>query len=102
EVSSTNSPSSSNSVAIVTQTGNRPPPGDRPRRNRGRVPWLNWMSEAQYNELIANHELHGLLITMSTDKYRTTITEDSWLRCVIGFFAGISALGAGLAWRNIG
>ena len=25
-----------------------------------------------------------------------------WLRFIIGFFAGISALGAGLAWRNIG
>jgi signal transduction histidine kinase len=25
-----------------------------------------------------------------------------WLRGIIGFFAGISALGAGLAWRNIG
>ena len=29
-------------------------------------------------------------------------TRDLWQRCVIVFFAGISALGAGLAWRNMG
>jgi signal transduction histidine kinase len=37
---------------------------------------------------------------MSTDKYRATCTHDLWLRFVIVFFAGVSALGAGLAWRN--
>jgi len=30
------------------------------------------------------------------------VTDDWWLRWVIAFFAGISAVGAGLAWRNIG
>jgi signal transduction histidine kinase len=51
---------------------------------------------------VATHELHGLVFTMSTDKYQATCTHDLWLRFVIGFFAGISALGAGLAWRNMG
>jgi signal transduction histidine kinase len=83
------------------QGGNHPPDGgDRPRRDRGRLPWLRWMSEADYNALIATHELHGLVFTMSTDKYRATCTHDLWLRFVIIFFAGVSALGAGLAWRN--
>jgi signal transduction histidine kinase len=81
--------------------GNRPPPpGDRPRRDHGRVPWLRWMPEADYNALVATHELHGLVFTMSTDKYQATCQRDLWVRFVISFFAGISALGAGLAWRN--
>jgi signal transduction histidine kinase len=83
--------------------GGGPPEGmGRPRGGRGRVPWLRWMSEADYNALVATHELHGLVFTMSTDKYQATCTHDLWLRFVIGFFAGISALGAGLAWRNMG
>jgi signal transduction histidine kinase len=59
------------------------------------------MSEADYNALVATHELHGLVFTMSTDKYRATCIRDVWMRCVIAFFAGISALGIGLAWRNM-
>jgi signal transduction histidine kinase len=83
--------------------GGRPPGGlGHPRGGRGRVPWLRWMSEADYNALVATHELHGLVFTMSTEKYQATCTHDLWLRFIIGFFAGISALGAGLAWRNMG
>jgi len=51
---------------------------------------------------VAKREVHGLVLAMSTDIYQATCTHDLWLRFVIGFFAGISALGAGLAWRNIG
>jgi signal transduction histidine kinase len=84
------------------ENGNRPPPeGDHGRRDRGRLPWLRWMTEADYNALVATHELHGLVFTMSTDKYRATCLRDVWMRCVIAFFAGFSALGAGLAWRNM-
>lgn len=78
----------------------RPPEGGRGRGGRGRVPWLRWMSETDYNSLVATHELHGLVFTMSTDKYQATCTRDLWLRLIIDFFAGVSALGAGLAWRN--
>jgi signal transduction histidine kinase len=39
---------------------------------------------------------------MSTENLRSLATNDLWLRCVIAFFAGISALGAGLVWRNLG
>ena len=81
-----------------------PPPGDenRPRRGGRRPPWLNWMSEADFKALVATHELHGLVFAMSTDNFRGTCTADLWLRFVISFFAGVSALGAGLAWRNMG
>jgi signal transduction histidine kinase len=81
--------------------GMRPPEGDRPRF-RGRPPWLRWMSEADFKSYAAKHELHGLMLAMSTDSYRAVSTADLWLRVVIGFFATVSVLGAALAWRNIG
>jgi signal transduction histidine kinase len=82
---------------------NRPPEGgDRPRNRSRQPPWLRWMSEADFKAYAAKHELHGLVLAMSTESYRAACTEDLWLRCVVCFFASISALGAGLAWRNMG
>ena len=66
-----------------------------------RPPWLRWMSDADFKALAATHELHGLVLAMSTDNYRAVCVHDLWLRFVIVFFAGISAVGAGLALRNI-
>ncbi len=83
------------------ENGGRPPEGGDRQRGRGRPPWLRWMSEADFRALVATHELHGLVLAVSTDNYHTVCTADLWLRCVIGFFATISALGVGLAWRNI-
>ena len=83
--------------------GDHPPDGgDRPRGGRGRPPWMRGMTDADFKTLVAKRELHGLVLAMSTETYRALCTHDLWLRCIIGFFAGISALGAGLAWRNIG
>ncbi|HEX7570719.1 MAG TPA: ATP-binding protein [Verrucomicrobiae bacterium] len=83
--------------------GNHPPDGgDRPRGGNHRPPWMRGMSEADFKALVAKRELHGLILAMSTENYRAVCTHDLWLRCVIGFFAGISALGAGLARRNTG
>jgi signal transduction histidine kinase len=82
-----------------------PPPnenGERPRGGNHRPPWMRGMSEAEFKALVAKRELHGLVLAMSTENYRAVCTRDLWLRCVIGFFAGIAALGAGLARRNTG
>jgi signal transduction histidine kinase len=76
------------------------PPDDRPRGGNRRPPWMRGMSDADFKALVAKRELHGLVLAMSTDNYRAICTDDWWLRFVIGFFAGISALGAGLALRN--
>jgi signal transduction histidine kinase len=81
-----------------------PPPlegGDRPREGGHRPPWLRWISEADFKAYAAKHELHGLVLVMSTENYRAICARDWWLRGIITFFAGISALGAGLAWRNM-
>jgi signal transduction histidine kinase len=79
-----------------------PPPGNDERRNRRPPPWMRGLSEADIKAFMAKRELHGLVLAMSTENYEALCTRDIWLRCVIAFFAGISALGAGLAWRNIG
>jgi signal transduction histidine kinase len=61
---------------------------------------MNLMSEEDLKKL-ASRELHGLVIAMSTEKYRAVCVEDLWLRFVIVFFAGISAAGFGMAWRTV-
>ena len=80
-----------------------PPPdgGDRPRGGNHRPPWMRGMTDTEFKALAAKRELHGLVLAMSTDNYRAVCVRDLWLRGVIVFFAGISALGAGLAWRNL-
>ncbi len=92
------------------------PPGDtnfsrnmtnRPPSNAGaghggfrRPPWYRG-SDEDFRALIAGRELHGLVLTMSTENLRAISLEDLWMRAIVVFFAGISALGVGLAWRNI-
>lgn len=85
-------------AASASEMTNRPPQGERLRR----PPWLRWMPEAEFKAYAAKHELHGLVLAMSTDTFHAVCTEDLWLRYIICFFATISALGAGLAWRNMG
>jgi signal transduction histidine kinase len=71
------------------------------RRDTHRPPWLRWMSDDQFKALIANRELHGLVLTMSTENLLAVSRDDLWMRAVIIFFAGISAIGVGLAWRSV-
>ena len=59
------------------------------------------MSDDDYRALVARRELHGLVLAMSTDNFNAVCVHDLWLRFMIIFFAGISAIGAGLAWRNV-
>lgn len=60
------------------------------------------MNEEEFKALTAKRELHGLVLAMSTESSRAADAADWWLRGIIAFFAGVSALGAGLAWRNTG
>ncbi|MGB7769504.1 MAG: ATP-binding protein [Verrucomicrobiia bacterium] len=77
-----------------------PPPRDGDFRPR-RPPWMRWMSEAEFDSLVKKRELHGLVMTMSTENLQATSVYDFWLRCVIVLFAGIAVAGIGSAWRNI-
>jgi signal transduction histidine kinase len=81
-----------------------PPPGDMGDRSRGgyhRPSWMRGMSDAEFKALVSKRELHGLLLVMSTENYHAVCVHDLWLRFVIVFFAGISAVGACLALRNV-
>jgi signal transduction histidine kinase len=71
---------------------------DRSPRRFGRPPW---MSEEQYQELLAKQGLHGFLLQMSTDGYLAECARDLWLRNALILFALIASLGLGVAWRNI-
>jgi signal transduction histidine kinase len=99
--------SPTNSAATEEHNPPPPPPGDNGegrgfgRRRGGRPPWMNWMSDEDFKSLTARRELHGLVLAMSTEKYRAACTADLWLRFVVAFFAGISAAGFGLAWRTV-
>ncbi len=59
------------------------------------------LDEKQFLALIKKQELHGLVLAMSTDTFQSVCLHDLWLREIILFFAGVSALGVGLAWRNL-
>lgn len=86
-----------------TNGGTNGPPdnaGMRPRTGSRRPPWMRWMSDADFKALAATHELHGLVLAMSTENFRAICVHDLWLRFVIIFFAGMAASGAGLALRN--
>lgn len=84
-----------------------PPEGGHPEPQREGEPrprrpfWARDLNDRQFQELMAGHELHGLVITLSTESLQAASMSDLWLRLVIVFFAGISAAGFGLAWRNV-
>lgn len=78
-----------------------PPPRSR-EGNRPRRPfWARGMEESEYQQLIQKRELHGLVLSLSTDNFQAVCQHDLWLRFIIIFFSSISALGVALAWRNI-
>ena len=87
--------------------GFTPPPNNRPGPPRDGEPrfrrpfWARDLNDQQLQQMNATHELHGLVITLSTESLQAVNRSDLWLRFVILFFAGISAVGAGLALRNV-
>jgi len=83
--------------------GNRGERGGPPREGepRPRRPfWARDLDDKQYQDMIEKRELHGLALTLSTEALQARVSHDLWLRYVICFFAGISAIGVALAWRN--
>ncbi len=76
--------------------GTRPFEGRRFRFGRPR-----WMSDQEYQTLLQEKGVHSFVIVMSTLPLDAALQDDAWLRGIIIFFACISAIGAGLAWRNL-
>jgi signal transduction histidine kinase len=61
-----------------------------------------WMTDAQYQTMLQEKGVHSFAIVMSTLPLHAIFTYDLWLRGFIVFFAAISAIGIGVAWRNVG
>jgi signal transduction histidine kinase len=100
EGGATNGPASSLTNAAV-RADRPPPPGPAPGEPRPRRPfWARGLSEADYQALIEQRELHGLALVMSTDAFQAVCLRDLWLRYVIAFFATVAVLGSGVAWRT--
>ena len=59
------------------------------------------MSEEDYQAMLQKKGVHSFVIVMSAQPLRVASDHDLWLRFVIIFFAGISAVGVGLALRNV-
>jgi signal transduction histidine kinase len=76
----------------------RPRGGDRGRTPFGRPPW---MSEEDYRAVIEKQGVHGFVIVLSTLTMQANCQQDLWLRSIIGVFSTLSAIGLGLAWRNL-
>jgi signal transduction histidine kinase len=87
-------------TAALGQSEISPPPHEGEPRPR-RPFWARDLDDRQYQEMVASRELHGLVLTLSTESLQAVTGHDLWLRFVIIFFAGISAAGAGLALRNL-
>jgi signal transduction histidine kinase len=99
----TNLPPATNALGETEPPPPLPGEGDRRDRSRDRrPPWMRGMTDEEFKALAAKRELHGLVLVMSTENLSEISARDWWLRGVIGFFAAVSALGAGLVWRNFG
>jgi len=76
--------------------------GEREGSGRSRrPPWLRGLGEAEFQSLMQKRALHGLVIGMSTETFEAASTRDFWLRTIIVALAAISAVGSGVAWRNL-
>ena len=96
-LASTNAPDT-NAVAAGPAWPPPPPPAGEPHPHRPF--WARDLDDKQYQAMVASRELHGLVLTLSTESLQAVNLHDLWLRFVIVFFAGVSAAGAGLALRN--
>ncbi len=86
-----------------------PPPPPRERRGRPgqhrhwprRPPWAWGLSDKEYQNIVQKRELHGLALAMSIEQFHAACRQDLWMRFVVAFFAGVAAMGSGVAWRNL-
>ncbi len=99
----------SNRAPTATNEAAEPPPsgsstnwpwfrGGSGRPRLGRPPW---MSEEVYNAMLQKQGVRSFVIVMSTQPVLAASRQDLWLRCIIGLLATVSAVGSGLAWRNL-
>ena len=91
----TNAVPSAGPPPVASANAERRPEGP-PRFGRPR-----WMSPEEFQDLLQKKGVHSFAIVMSTTPLHVAFKNDLALRSIIGLFAAISALGMGLAWRNV-
>lgn len=79
-------------------TPQQPPREGSSRPRFGRPPW---MTEEQYQQLIAKQGVHSFVLTLSTHTMHAVINRDLWLRFMVCALTTVSVFGLGLAWRNL-
>ena len=94
-------PPPTNFVAGAESNFPAPPREGGPEPRLRRPFWARGLDDKEYQSLIQKRELHGLVLTLSTEPVLAMRRHDLWLRGVICFFAGIAAVGVGAAWRNL-
>jgi len=93
-------------VTDATERVNAPPrqageTGQRGERD-GRPPGRPFrMSEEEYKSLLQKRGVHGVVMVLSTQSVRASISRDLWLRLIISVLASVSVVGLGLAWSNL-
>ena len=97
-----------NNTSNPAETRATTPSGDRPSRERGergergrRFGRPPWMSEEDYQRLLQQRGLHGMVLAMSTQHYINATEQDVRIRVVIIGFATAAVFALGLAWRNV-
>ncbi len=80
---------------LERRDGYRRPPGS----SFGRPPWI---SEKDFKVLVESRTAHGFVIALSIAPFLEAKKADFWMRAMIVSFAGVAALGVGLALRNVG
>lgn len=79
--------------------------GDRERGDRGeRGPRFGrppWMSEEDYQKLLRQRGLHGMILAISTDSFIRATQQDWGLRAMVILFATAASLALGIAWKNV-
>jgi signal transduction histidine kinase len=98
--------SSTNTAAGNTEPPPPPPPDStnhsrQPDAGRPRFGRPRWMSPEEYQTMLQEKGVHSFAIVMSTEPLHSAVENDFWLRSIIDLFAAISAVGLGLAWRNV-
>ncbi|NBV24343.1 MAG: hypothetical protein EBS05_20795 [Proteobacteria bacterium] len=81
-----------------TNLATNAPPAPRPPRPLGRPFWMN---ETEYKAMLEKRGLHGFVVALPTEPLLRATGHDFRIRTMIVGFAGVAALGIGLALRNV-
>lgn len=84
-----------------------PPDGERPRERGergergprfGRPPWMN---QEDYQKLLQQRGLHGMVLAISADSFIKATQQDWGLRAMVIAFATAAIIALGVAWKNV-